>query len=515
MRVNRWTLVLGAVGVLYVGTLVAMFVVAHGGGPFEQVGGGPMMLLAVVAGVAALRAAGRADLDPGSRRAWRLVALSMVAMLATSVLFAVPGVPTAFPAPADAVRFVGVVLLFFATRSFPVASAGRLEQRKSALDAVVVVLGASMLMWFAVVGPYVAKPGQSAWIAVAASVYAIADLVLLFGCARILLRGSDRATRRPVGLLGGGVLFLIISDAWLGFVKSHATGTDFRNVWQFSSLVTMHVLFAAGAVDQCRRLRPPSPGPDMRVSVAGRLPYVAVAAGYGLMVVAAVQDRVVYPWAGLVAGSLGMTGAVMLRQLTVQRESDEAAATDGLTGLANRVRFHHTLARALERDGRNRHGTAVLLIDLNGFKQVNDTLGHKAGDQLLVAFAEMLRSSILGADVAARIGGDEFAVVVHDAGTPAAGEAVARRIAAATEVPVLISDTLVSVSASIGIACSGPGELRPDELVHRADLAMYHAKHRDGESRWDVWAETMGDRDADQPSGRVAATVTGHEDFRG
>jgi diguanylate cyclase (GGDEF)-like protein len=81
----------------------------------------------------------------------------------------------------------------------------------------------------------------------------------------------------------------------------------------------------------------------------------------------------------------------MVRQLTVQRERDETAATDSLTGLATRARFHELLARGLDRDARAGFGTAVLLIDLNGFKLVNDTLGHKAGDRLLTSSAPSCR----------------------------------------------------------------------------------------------------------------------------
>jgi diguanylate cyclase (GGDEF)-like protein len=117
-----------------------------------------------------------------------------------------------------------------------------------------------------------------------------------------------------------------------------------------------------------------------------------------------------------------------------------------------------------------------MLVDMNGFKQINDTLGHEAGDQLLVAFGQILRRNVLGADVVGRLGGDEFAVVLHNIGSEANVVAVAERIAADMRHPVLLGDTPVQPSASIGIAVAGPGELSPDELMHRADLAMYRAK---------------------------------------
>ena len=204
------------------------------------------------------------------------------------------------------------------------------------------------------------------------------------------------------------------------------------------------------------------------------------------MVVAALKEQV-FPWTGLVSGGLAITGLVMLRQITVQKASEAAAATDELTGLATRSRLYTLLARTMRRSVQSQHVTAVLLIDMNGFKQVNDTLGHKAGDQLLSAFASILRSSIRKVDVAGRLGGDEFAVALHDIDNVDVVETVVRRIAAATAQPFLIHGKTVSASASIGIALSRPGELTPDEILHRADLAMYDAKHSAGRIRWRYW----------------------------
>ncbi|MCO8271097.1 GGDEF domain-containing protein [Actinoplanes sp. TRM 88003] len=130
-------------------------------------------------------------------------------------------------------------------------------------------------------------------------------------------------------------------------------------------------------------------------------------------------------------GSIGLTSLVVLRQLLVQSETAEAAETDGLTGLANRSRLHDELAHALQRASRTGDTVAVLLIDLNGFKQINDTLGHRAGDGLLVAVAEAMRHSVRQDDLVGRLGGDEFAVLLRTAGDESAAGAVAQRIGAA------------------------------------------------------------------------------------
>jgi diguanylate cyclase (GGDEF)-like protein len=171
-----------------------------------------------------------------------------------------------------------------------------------------------------------------------------------------------------------------------------------------------------------------------------------------------------------------LTALVVARQLVAQREIHEMAVTDPLTGLVNRKRLQDALSLALTRSARSGQRVAAMLVDMNGFKQINDTLGHEAGDQLLVAFGQILRRNVLGADVVGRLGGDEFAVVLHNIGSEANVVAVAERIAADMRHPVLLGDTPVQPSASIGIAVAGPGELSPDELMHRADLAMYRAK---------------------------------------
>ncbi|GIM88275.1 GGDEF domain-containing protein [Paractinoplanes toevensis] len=195
--------------------------------------------------------------------------------------------------------------------------------------------------------------------------------------------------------------------------------------------------------------------------------------GYALMLVA-VRD---FPLrtAGLVLGAVAMTGVVVLRQIIALRENHELATTDTLTGLVNRRQLYERLRMALAR-GRGRGNVAAVLIDMNGFKQVNDNLGHESGDQLLVAFGRILRSSVFGTDVVGRLGGDEFAIVLHDVDSVDKAVAVVSRIMAAMREPVEIGDVAVQPQASFGIVLALPGEDDADALLHRADTAMYQAK---------------------------------------
>jgi len=148
---------------------------------------------------------------------------------------------------------------------------------------------------------------------------------------------------------------------------------------------------------------------------------------------------------------------------------------DELTGLANRRLLVDRLTQALARAGRSGMTVAVMYLDLDGFKSVNDTLGHAAGDQLLVGVARRLQKCLRETDTAARVGGDEFVVVCEDLSHPSDGPLVAGRLETALAAGVMVGDLLVPVLMSVGIAVSGPAS-QPLDMLAEADTAMYRAK---------------------------------------
>src|SRR3954464_3154679 len=163
--------------------------------------------------------------------------------------------------------------------------------------------------------------------------------------------------------------------------------------------------------------------------------------------------------------------------LTDARNFEDAmhqAFHDSLTGLPNRALFLDRLELARARSRRAGSPIAVLFMDLDSFKNVNDSLGHAAGDELLVLVAGRLRRWLRPSDTAARFGGDEFAVLLEDLDTSTAAQAVAQRVLDSLHEPFAIQGQEVLCGASIGIASSGhPGS---DDLLRNADLAMYRAK---------------------------------------
>jgi diguanylate cyclase (GGDEF)-like protein/PAS domain S-box-containing protein len=166
-------------------------------------------------------------------------------------------------------------------------------------------------------------------------------------------------------------------------------------------------------------------------------------------------------------------------------------AYDPLTGLANRALFVERVGYAAARARRrSEHRFALLFIDLDGFKAVNDTLGHPAGDQVLISVARRLEACVRPGDVVARLGGDEFAVLLERIDEPGGATDVAARILEELRPSFTVSGREMSVSASVGIAVSVTGREPPEDLLQDADTAMYRAKAA-GKGRYEVFDEEL------------------------
>ena len=198
-----------------------------------------------------------------------------------------------------------------------------------------------------------------------------------------------------------------------------------------------------------------------------------------------------------IAGSIGLTIIVLVRFTTAAREREQAhealafqATHDQLTGLVNRPLLVDRIDHALTRGTRSDASIALLYLDLDGFKAVNDSWGHRAGDQLLVDAARRLRAAVRPSDTVARLGGDEFVVLCEDLAEPGIAIEIAERVVSSLALPFELESAIAQVSASVGIALHTSRDESAETLLRDADAAMYRAKEG-GRDRWELFDAGM------------------------
>jgi len=175
-------------------------------------------------------------------------------------------------------------------------------------------------------------------------------------------------------------------------------------------------------------------------------------------------------------GGIVATCRDITQRKSFERKLEQLAFTDPLTGLANRALFLERLHQAVERAEQHGRPMAVLFIDLDNFKIVNDSLGHAAGDKVLIMVAERLRACLRNECTIARLGGDEFTIIAEELSDTQAATSIAHRVSKALQAPLQIEGRSVIVGGSIGLVVSTPGVDPAELLLRKADVAMYQAK---------------------------------------
>jgi diguanylate cyclase (GGDEF)-like protein len=163
---------------------------------------------------------------------------------------------------------------------------------------------------------------------------------------------------------------------------------------------------------------------------------------------------------------------------------------DALTGLATRQLLQDRLGMAVETANRHKTGLALLMVDLDKFKEINDTFGHHAGDEVLRVTADRLLTAVRKADTVARIGGDEFVILLADLRDPHVAERIAANIVKNLAAPISFGELSLPVSVSVGLCTALAGELDAELLMKSADAALYQAKDN-GRNRFQVFAAEM------------------------
>ncbi|WP_249998689.1 bifunctional diguanylate cyclase/phosphodiesterase [Actinoplanes sp. M2I2] len=446
----------------------------------------PVTLLTAALG---LRMILKDGLDRRERRAWMLLEVSFVCQVVAHAVALtqhfLPGLPP-YPSVSDYLYTAAIPFVFAGVLMLPVARRSGVEHLKLLIDSLIVVAGACMALWYLEIGPLMQTPGADPMLIVFSTAVPVLDLLLVFALITLLLQRPQAGA--AVGLLSGAVALKVVADSTytIAYVQF---GVAFRpGDWPF-------VLWAASAFLMLlavhRRLRQDSltQGERQGRGRLGWLPYGAVVLACGLLAFVA-RQQAVYPLGGMVFGAIVLTALVIARQMFAQRENRRLAVTDPLTGLSNRALIGERLAELTRQPLRDdRHG-AVLLIDLDRFKPINDAYGHEAGDAVLKAVATALRAVIRSGDTAGRLGGDEFAVVLPALPSREAAESIAQRLVDALRTPVIFGDLVLGVEASIGVAFRDETTTDIEQLIAHADAAMYAVK-RTGRGRYRVYTPEL------------------------
>lgn len=381
-----------------------------------------------------------------------------------------------FPSAADAAYLLLPVGACAAMLLFPTARSAQ-SQIRLVLDGVIVAASLFLVSWLTVLRS-VFDAGAETRLGLAVSLaYPVSDLVVLTVAAYVLIRAGSYE-RRSLILFTLGMACIAVSDTlfvYLSAKDQYSSGDPIDIGWIAGLLLIMVAVAAAHGDDPGAR-----PAVHLPSWASVWLPYAPLmAAG----IVAATQPVELLRSVPVQLTAVGLVVTVLARQFLVVSENRqlvsgvaEQALRDPLTGLANRDLFHDRLDHAVQLLRRDGLTVAVIAIDLNDFKLVNDTMGHPAGDELLKRAGERILGCVRVGDTVARVGGDEFAVLVE--GDIDHSSLIAQRLLEAFDQPFVIEDRdlLIRPSVGLAIADSDDLDLSSEELYRRADQAMYAAK---------------------------------------
>jgi diguanylate cyclase (GGDEF)-like protein len=435
--------------------------------------------IAVVAGILRYR--------PADVRPWIVLAIGLALTVAgdwTWMILERMGLEL-FPSVADVLYLGGLGLTAIAIIGLV---RGRIPggDRAGVIDAVVVAVGAGLLSWTFFMAPLVADPAASMGEIAVAIAYPVLDILLLGVLVRLFLAPGRRVPALQLILLA--LVVLLLTDfpyAVLVLEDAYYTGHILDGGWLAASF-----LWAAAALHPSMR----NVAQPAELSEAQLTPLrLAMLAGASLMapavlvIQAAMGQAVDVPVVAtgcvvlflLVIARLGGLVSDLRANLhtrrTLEEELQHRALHDPLTGLPNRALFYDRLEHALSR---RFDQVAVLFLDLDDFKTVNDTYGHQAGDELLCVVSDAIRHSVRGADTVARLGGDEFAILLDRDATIGTATALAGRLQGAIGAPRAIAGHERSIGTSIGISVGTSGATTAETLMREADVAMYVAKSK-------------------------------------
>ncbi|MDI6105643.1 GGDEF domain-containing protein [Actinoplanes sp. NEAU-A12] len=416
---------------------------------------------------------------PAVRWPWYCMAIGWLLFAAGDVIYWVQSSllgRDAFPSIADAFYLSSYPLLAVALLGL-VRARRPGKDRPGLLDALVLSTGASMLSWVFLMEPYVRDSDLDVLARAVSLAYPAADLLLL---AVLLRLTTGRGDQPPAyRLFVAATASMLVGDVVYGFMEltiGYNAGDPIDAAWMlmyaFAGAAALHPTMT----DMSRLSPPVAEGPiGMRRLIALAVASLMAPAALIIEWLRGTEINIPVIVSGCVVLFLlviaRLHGLVVLLTDAL-RSTEVQATTDQLTGLANRRRFHTCWQQSLTDEV---GPTALLYIDLDGFKPVNDKLGHDAGDAVLQAVADRLRGVVRAGDVVARLGGDEFAIILPWTDDRTAG-AIAERIVQELALPFELTERTVYIGASVGVITATQGD-NPNAQLRRADTAMYAAKN--------------------------------------
>jgi diguanylate cyclase (GGDEF)-like protein len=460
---------------------------------------------------------------PSDRLAWYLLALGGLCLTLGDDVNNYYGLvlheTVPFPSVCDALYLAGYPFLFAGVLRLT-RSPNRAYRREDYADSAIVALGALAVSWHFLMNSYVQDASLTTFGKLVILAYPIMDIALIFIVCRSLLFGVSTAPFHKI--LAAALITEFIADFVFDVLvlhTSYATGNAVDALF-----LAEYVLIGVAALHPSIAGKPPGSADTDAISaerdaasrrrmpvvvLAGLIPpailviassldvsvNVPVMAGLCVAVFALVYLRMMWLIERISRQSLEIEEhADALEASHLQRDELEAelrylAFHDGLTGLANRALLHDRVDHALASMTRSGRSVALCFGDLDGFKTVNDTLGHHVGDSVLVKTGALLESIVRPGDTVARFGGDEFAVLMVDVESPEAAVDFAHRIVSALHEALEFERNQAGVSISVGVAVAD-STTPAERLMSEADAAMYEAKVN-GKNRVEVFESSM------------------------
>ncbi len=462
-----------AVGVLFSGTLIGRWGGETLASAVSQYG---LLAFAVFAAVCTTRSARSAE--GRQRKAWICLTVGLTGWAIGAALwiyYESVAHESPFPSLADAGYLMFPIGAGLAMALFPVGYSDHSRVR-FVLDVLIVAGALFEISWVFVLRSIYEAGGASRFAVGLSLAYPVSEIAIVTVAILVLARARS-GRRTTLVMLTVGVMFMAFSDSVFAYLTAHGRYSS-GHVIDIGWAVAFLTFGMAALINRGLPRTEASVSRPSRLSMW--LPYIPAA------IAAIVCVLAYFPTPGpgpIFVSSTLLMSAVMIRQYMMVRQNQrllrtvvDQALRDTLTGLANRDLFNDRLMHAVQVHAADNQSVAVLSMDLDDFKLVNDSLGHPAGDALLIQAAERLLGCVRTSDTVARVGGDEYAVLME--GLPELSRLVAHRVVAAFEEPFVIEGQQLLMRPSVGlaVASSANPDLSADLLLKQADVAMYSAK---------------------------------------